>query len=84
VAKTALSAAQSGTQAAREQLASNQSLTEGISVEQHPAVLQAAAKVREAHLALARTELVAPVDGYVARRSVQVGQRSRPARRCSR
>ena len=75
VAKTALSAAQSGAQAAREQLASNQSLTEGISVEQHPAVLQAAAKVREAHLALARTELVAPVDGYVARRSVQVGQR---------
>jgi len=75
VAKTALSAAESGTQAAREQLASNQSLTEGLSVEQHPAVLQAAAKVREAHLALARTELAAPVDGHVARRSVQVGQR---------
>jgi len=75
VAKTALSAAESGTQAAREQLASNQSLTEGISVEQHPAVLQAASKVREAHLALARAELVAPVDGYVARRSVQIGQR---------
>ena len=75
VAKTALSAAESGAQAAREQLASNQSLTEGISVEQHPAVLQAAARVREAHLALARAELVAPVDGYVARRSVQIGQR---------
>jgi len=75
VAKTALSAAESGAQAAREQLASNQSLTEGISVEQHPAVLAAAAKVREAHLALARAELVAPVDGYVARRSVQIGQR---------
>ncbi len=75
VAKTALSAAESGAQAAREQLASNQSLTEGITVEQHPAVLQAAAKVREAHLALARADLVAPVDGYVARRSVQMGQR---------
>ena len=75
VAKTALSAAESGTQAAREQLASNQSLTEGISVEQHPNVLQAAGKVREAHLALARSELLSPVDGYVARRSVQLGQR---------
>jgi membrane fusion protein (multidrug efflux system) len=29
----------------------------------------------KAHLALARAELVAPVDGYVARRSVQIGQR---------
>ncbi len=75
VAKTALSAAESGTQAAREQLASNQSLTEGISVEQHPNVLVAAARVREAHLALTRAELLSPVDGYVARRSVQLGQR---------
>ncbi|MGZ5215109.1 MAG: HlyD family secretion protein [Caldimonas sp.] len=75
VAKTALSAADSGAQAAREQLASNQSLTEGISVEQHPNVLRAAARVREAHLALSRAELLAPVAGYVARRSVQLGQR---------
>ncbi len=75
VAKTALSAAESGAEAAREQLASNQSLTEGLSVEEHPNVLQAAGKVREAHLALARAELLSPVDGYVARRSVQLGQR---------
>ena len=75
VAKTALSAAESGTIAAREQLASNQSLTEGITVDQHPNVLRAAARVREAYLALSRAELLAPVDGYVARRSVQLGQR---------
>jgi membrane fusion protein (multidrug efflux system) len=75
VAKTALAAAESATEAAREQLASNQSLTENISVEQHPNVLRAAARVREAYLALRRAELVAPVDGYVARRSVQLGQR---------
>src|SRR4029453_393705 len=61
--------------AAREQLASNQSLTEGLSVEEHPAVLAAAARVREAHLALVRADLLSPVDGYVARRSVQLGQR---------
>jgi membrane fusion protein (multidrug efflux system) len=74
-AKSSVVAAQSATEAAREQLASNQSLTENISVEQHPNVLRAAARVREAYLALSRTELVAPVDGYVARRSVQLGQR---------
>ncbi len=75
VAKAALSAAESATVAAREQLASNQSLTDNVTVEQHPNVLRAAARVREAYLALSRNELVAPVDGYVARRSVQLGQR---------
>lgn len=75
VAQAGLGAAESAADAAREQLASNQSLTEGISVEQSPNVLRAAARVREAWLALARTELSAPVDGYVARRSVQLGQR---------
>jgi membrane fusion protein (multidrug efflux system) len=75
VAKTALSAAESGAQAAREQLASNQSLTEGLSVEEHPNVLQAAARVREAHLALQRVAMPAPVEGYVAKRTVQLGQR---------
>ena len=74
-AKSALSAAQAGVTVAREQLASNQSLTEGTNVEQHPSVLAAAAKVREAYLATQRVELPAPVDGYVAKRTVQLGQR---------
>ena len=70
-----LSAAISSVAAAREQLAASQSLTEGTAPEQHPSVLRAAAKLREALLALQRTELVAPVDGYVARRNAQLGQR---------
>ncbi len=74
-AQAAATAARSGVDAAREQLASNQSLTEGIAVEQHPSVLRAAARVREAALALSRTELAAPVDGFIARRNVQLGQR---------
>ena len=74
-ARSALAAAQAGVQAAREQLSSNQSLTEGTSVEQHPSVLAAAAKVREAWLGTQRAVLPAPVDGYVARRTVQLGQR---------
>ncbi|RYZ10509.1 MAG: HlyD family efflux transporter periplasmic adaptor subunit [Comamonadaceae bacterium] len=74
-ARSAMAAAQAGVTAAREQLASNQSLTEGTAVDQHPSVLAAAAKVREAYLATQRVALPAPVDGHVARRTVQLGQR---------
>ena len=74
-ARSALAAAQAGVASAREQLASNQAMTEGTSVEQHPSVQVAAGKVREAWLAAQRAELLAPVDGYVAKRTVQVGQR---------
>ncbi|HMN76997.1 MAG TPA: HlyD family efflux transporter periplasmic adaptor subunit [Burkholderiaceae bacterium] len=75
VAKSVLAAAQSAVVAAREQLASNQVMTSGVGVERHPSVQRAAARVREAYLALQRVELPAPVDGTVARRSVQLGQR---------
>ena len=74
-AKSALAAAKAGALAAREQLGSNEALTEGVSIEHHPSVQVAAAKVREAFLTTQRTALVAPVDGYVARRTVQLGQR---------
>ncbi|MGY4828394.1 HlyD family efflux transporter periplasmic adaptor subunit [Sphaerotilaceae bacterium SBD11-9] len=74
-AKSAVAAAQSAITAAREQLASNQALTDNTSVEEHPSVQRAAARVREAYLAVKRTDLAAPVDGYVAKRSVQLGQR---------
>ncbi len=74
-ARSALAAAQAGVAAAREQLASNQALTDGTSVDQHPGVQVAAVRVREAWLALQRATLPAPVDGYVARRTVQLGQR---------
>ena len=73
--RSALAAAQAGVAAAREQLGSNQALTDGTSIEQHPGVLVAAAKVREAFLATQRTALQSPVDGYVAKRTVQLGQR---------
>jgi membrane fusion protein, multidrug efflux system len=74
-ARSALESAQAGVVAAREQLASNQAMTDGTSVEQHPSVQAAAAKVREAWLASQRAALPAPVDGYVAKRTVQLGQR---------
>ncbi|MDA8456780.1 efflux RND transporter periplasmic adaptor subunit [Acidovorax sp. GBBC 3334] len=74
-ARSTLAAAEAGVAAAREQLTSNQSLTQGVPVQEHPNVLAAAAKVRESFLADRRTALPAPVDGYVAKRTVQLGQR---------
>ena len=74
-ASSALAAARAGVVAAREQLSSNQALTEGTSIEQHPSVQVAAARVREAYLATQRAGLLAPSDGYVAKRIVQLGQR---------
>ena len=74
-ARSSVAAAQSATLAAREQLASNQTLTDGTALEQHPNVMRASARVREAYLALKRADLLAPVDGYVAKRSVQLGAR---------
>ncbi|THU04132.1 HlyD family efflux transporter periplasmic adaptor subunit [Lampropedia puyangensis] len=77
-AQAALTASQAAVASAREQLAGNRSLTEGVDVQQHPEVQMAAAKLREAWLARQRTALLAPVDGYVAKRVVQVGQRVAP------
>ncbi len=73
--RSAFTAAKSALDAAKEQLSSNQSQTEGTNVADHPNVLRAAAKVREAWLAVQRADVLAPVSGTVARRSVQVGQR---------
>ena len=74
-ARSSVAAAQSALLAAREQLVSNQTLTDGTALEQHPNVKRASARVREAFLALKRADLLAPVDGYVAKRSVQLGAR---------
>lgn len=74
-ARSALAGAESAVAAAREQLASNQAMTSGTTVENHPNVQAAAAKLREAHLAQERLAVSAPVDGHVARRTVQLGQR---------
>ncbi|SDQ57379.1 membrane fusion protein, multidrug efflux system [Paraburkholderia fungorum] len=77
-ARDAVSAAQAALDAARQQAEANHALTDRTSIEQHPNVQAAASKVRDAYLNYARNTLPAPVTGYVARRSVQVGQRVAP------
>ncbi|MGU7769358.1 HlyD family secretion protein [Burkholderia sp. MR1-5-21] len=77
-ARDAVRAAQASLDAAQQQLASNRALTANTTIASHPNVLASAAKVRDAYLANARNTLPAPVTGYVAKRSVQVGQRVSP------
>ena len=77
-ARDAVASAQAALDAARQQAQSNHALTDRTSVEQHPDVQAAAAKVRDAYLNYARNTLPAPVTGYVAQRSVQVGERVGP------
>ncbi|NPT53146.1 HlyD family secretion protein [Paraburkholderia elongata] len=77
-ARDAVNAAQAALDAARQQAEANHALTDRTTIEQHPNVQAAASKVRDAYLNYARNTLPAPVTGYVARRSVQVGQRVAP------
>jgi membrane fusion protein (multidrug efflux system) len=53
----------------------SRALVDNTSLENHPNVRSAAVKVREAALALARTRVLAPAGGEVAKRSVQIGER---------
>jgi membrane fusion protein (multidrug efflux system) len=74
----AVSAARAALTAAEQQLAAQRAMVDRTDVHDHPDVRAAAARVREAYLALGRTEIPAPVAGFVARRSAQVGQRVAP------
>jgi membrane fusion protein (multidrug efflux system) len=73
--RTTLSAADAAAAAAKQQLAAHQALVEHTTLESHPDVRAASARVQEAYLAYSRTALPAPVSGYVAKRNVQLGQR---------
>jgi membrane fusion protein (multidrug efflux system) len=74
-ARSSQAAAQAALDTAREALAAQQTQTEGVSLAQQPAVAEAAARLREAYLALRRSTLPAPMAGVVAKRNVQIGQR---------
>ncbi|WP_322101987.1 EmrA/EmrK family multidrug efflux transporter periplasmic adaptor subunit [Paraburkholderia sp. J41] len=77
-ARDTVRSAEAALDAAQQQLAANRALTANTTIANHPNVEAAAAKVRDAYLANARNTLPAPVTGYVAKRSVQVGQRVSP------
>ena len=74
-ARDAVATARAALAVAQEQAASTQALLGQETLASKPAVARAATRLKEAWLALKRTEVRAPLTGYVARRSVQVGQR---------
>ena len=74
-ARDAVDAARAALDASQRQHAIARAQVLNSPLAEQPAVARAAAQLREALLAVRRSKVVAPIDGYVARRSVQVGQR---------
>jgi len=77
-ARDDLTSAQNALANARQQLKTTSALVDDTVVSSHPDVMSAAAQLRQAYLNNARSTLIAPVTGYVAKRTVQLGQRVQP------
>jgi membrane fusion protein (multidrug efflux system) len=77
-ARAAYTAAQAALREVEHQLAASTALVGGTDVEHQPLVLAAEARLRAAFVEWQRHVVLAPVSGYVARRSVQIGQRVVP------
>ncbi|VVO41427.1 efflux RND transporter periplasmic adaptor subunit [Pseudomonas fluorescens] len=77
-ARDDLTSAQNALANARQQLKTTSALVDDTVVSSHPDVMSAAAQLRQAYLNNSRSTLIAPVTGYVAKRTVQLGQRVQP------
>ncbi len=77
-AQDALKAARDALLAAEKNLAARSALVGETGVADNPDVRAAATQVERAWLALVRTSVRAPIRGYVARRTVQLGERISP------
>ncbi|GAB2810450.1 efflux RND transporter periplasmic adaptor subunit [Dyella kyungheensis] len=76
--RDAVDQAQASLDAAQAQAAASHAAIEGTQVATNPAVEQARANYRSAWIAAQRNNIYAPVTGYVAQRSVQVGNSVQP------
>jgi membrane fusion protein (multidrug efflux system) len=77
-ARRAVEDARAALDVALKQVAAAKSGVAGVDAAHHPSVLAAKAEYLSAWLASRRNAIVAPVSGYVAKRSVQVGSRVAP------
>ncbi|ENW19173.1 HlyD family efflux transporter periplasmic adaptor subunit [Acinetobacter haemolyticus] len=78
LAQAGLAQATSSRKAAESTFAANEALIQGVNEASTPDVLVAKAHVDQAQLDLERTVIRAPVDGVIARRNIQIGQRVAP------
>ncbi|GKW13499.1 multidrug efflux MFS transporter periplasmic adaptor subunit EmrA [Pectobacterium punjabense] len=74
-ARDAVATAKAALEVARQQYQANQAMILDTPLEKQPAIQQASVEMRDAWLALQRTKIVSPIDGYISRRSVQIGAR---------
>ncbi|MBN6067048.1 EmrA/EmrK family multidrug efflux transporter periplasmic adaptor subunit [Aggregatibacter actinomycetemcomitans] len=74
-AREAVITAEANLKAVKNQLAANQSLLLNVPLKEQPEIQKAISSLKQAWLNLQRTKIISPVDGYVARRSTQVGQK---------
>lgn len=79
-AREAVSTARAALDVAKEQYNANQAIILNTPIAKQPSVLQASTDVRNAWLSLERTKILSPTDGYVSRRSVQVGAQVSPGK----
>lgn len=77
-ARDELAAAEAAVAGSRETVERSRALVDDTVIATQPDVQAAAAQLRQAYLNHARAGIVSPVTGYIARRSVQVGQRVQP------
>ncbi|UYU31163.1 multidrug efflux MFS transporter periplasmic adaptor subunit EmrA [Siccibacter colletis] len=77
-ARDAVASAQAQLDVAIQQYNANQAMVLNTTLEDQPAVKDAATEVRNAWLALQRTKIVSPITGYVSRRAVQPGAQISP------
>lgn len=77
-ARKALQIAEAALDVARKQAAAARAYTADVSLARHPAVLKARMSLKMAFITARRYAIVAPVTGYVAGRTVQLGQRVAP------
>jgi len=70
--------AQDALNASKQSLQQRLAMVDGTQLRTHPDVLAAAANLRDAYIARTRTTIPSPVEGTIAKRSVQLGQRINP------
>lgn len=73
--RDAVATAQSDLAAAQQALSTNLAMVDDTVIDSHPEIKSAVATLRQRYLDNARSTIVAPVSGFVAKRAVQLGMR---------